>query len=585
MPTRAWRFYAAAAASVIVVAVAAFSLWRASERSSGPPSVAVLPFAGAGSGAEGAYFTTGFHDAIISQLARIQGLKVISRTSVLGYRAGERDHDRIAQELGVRHLVEGSVRREGERLRVTARLFVADSGQQLWSADYDRSPADIFTVQADMARQIARAIDARLTMEEEARLDQAPTQDLVAYDLYLRAVEVEQRSPPDKAAITQALAWLDEALARDPNFALAHAMASRLQMTIYWVIGEYDKARLPKAQEHAQRAIELAPNLAEPHLAMALYWYWGNREYDKALGSLGDALALEPNSASVSFLTGSIYRRLARWDVSISAARRAALLDPRNPRNLQVYADVLSANRYFKDADDVLAQLGSVSPRSPLAFLMRLQNQARWTGGAGDAPVDFARFEAKEDPYCLARLAEHELQMLQRKFTEAAATILACPGDVIGALHNVPSPKQQFAAIAEHFAGNAAGAKTHAEVARAALQKRLAERPDLPLSRIALAQMLAILGDPAAALAEADRAVADAPMTKDAIVAAELRDQVAALHAHLGEHDRALTELTETLALPYGSYAPLVQLNPFWDGLRDDARFKQLVADSLPKDD
>jgi len=581
MPS-AWRFYAAVTAAVVIIAAAAVSMWRASQRSSGPPSVAVLPFAGPGAEP---YFTAGFHDTIISQLARIQGLKVISRTSVLAYRDGPRDRARIARELGVRHLVEGSVRREGERLHVDATLVVGESGEPLWSARYDRAAADIFSVQADLARQIARTIDARLTVEEEARLDQAPTSDLAANELYLRALEVEQRSPPDKAAITQALGWLDEALARDPGFALAHAQASRLHMTIYWVVGEYDKARLPKAQEHARRAIELAPTLAEPHLAMALYWYWGHREYDNALGSLGDALALEPNSSSVSFLTGSIYRRLARWDVSISAARRAALLDPRNARNLQVYADVLSANRYFKEAEEVHAGLADVAPRSPLAFMMRLQNQERWTGGPGDAPTDFARFQPREDPYCLARLAEHELLMLKREFKAAAAAILACPGNDIGALHNVPSPKQYFAAVAELFAGNAAAARKNAAVARESMKKRLDERTDLPLTRIALAYMLAILGDREGALAEADRAAADAPMARDAIIAAELRDLVAALHAYLGQHDRALQQLGETLTMAFGSYAPLVQRNPFWDSLRDDARFRKLMADHQPKDD
>lgn len=580
MPSRSGALYAAAAALFILVA--AVGLWRCSEKPGGPPSVAVLPFAGPG--ADAAYFTAGFHDAIISQLSRIQGLKVISRHSVLAYRDGPRDHAQIARELGVQHLVEGSVQRAGERLHVTARLIAGTSGRELWSAEYDRAPTDIFSIHADMARQIARAIDARLTMEEEARLGQAPTKDLAAYELYLRALEVEQRSPSDKAAITQALGWLDEALAKDPGFAPAHAQASRLHMTIYWVVGEYDKARLPKAHEHARRAVELAPNLAEPHLAMALYWYWGHREYDNALGSLGDALALEPNSSTVSFLTALIYRRLARWDVSISASRRAALLDPRNARNLQVYADVLSANRYFREAEQVHAELAAVAPRAPLGFMMRLQNQQRWTGGAGTAPTDFARFEAREDPYCLARLAEHDLLMLQRQFKPAANAIIACPGDVIGALHNVPSPKQQFAALAEAFAGDPPRAKAHAAVARDALKKRLDERPDLPLTRIALAQMLAVLGDKEGALAEADRAAADAPMSRDAIIAAELRDQAAALHAWLGQHDRALAELTETLGMAFGSYAPLVKLNPMWDSLRDDPRFKKLVADNAPKD-
>lgn len=580
MASRVGRLSVVVAAG-LALAIAALAAWRFWPRSSEAPSVAVLPFTSPQ--ADGGYFTDGFHDAVISQLARIQGLKVISRTSVLGYRGPERDLAQIARDLGVENLVEASVQRAGERLQVSVRLVVGGSGQELWATDYDRPWAEIFSVQSDMARQIARTIDARLTLEEEARLRRAPTTDLEAYDLYLRALEVENRTPPDKAALAQALGWLGEALERDREFALAHAAASRIHMAIYWVVGEYDKARLPIALEHARRAIELAPNLAEPHLAMALYWYWGHREYEKALGSLGDALALEPNSSSVAFLTGSIYRRLGRWDVSISSARKAAQLDPRNARNLQVYADVLIGTRNFKEADATLAGLMSVAPKSPLAFYMRIGNQLRWTGDTGALAPDFRRFGPQEDPYCVARLAEYDVLMARRQYAAAAAAIMACPGDAIGALHNVPGHKQQFAALAELFAGNAANARTHAAAARDSLKKRLAERPDLPLTRVALAYMLAIGGDKAGALAEADRALADAPMSKDAIVGAELRDQVAALHAWLGQHDRALAELTETLAIAYGSYAQLVKRSPLWDSLRDDPRFRQLVEANLPR--
>ncbi|MGH8481377.1 MAG: hypothetical protein ACRES8_02820, partial [Nevskiaceae bacterium] len=433
-----------AALLVAVAAAVAFGVWRFSARTVEAPSVAVLPFTSPGPDPQAGYFTDGFHDAVITQLARIQGLKVISRISVLSYRDGPRDLPTIAHALGVGHVVEASVQRAGERLRVSARM-VGASGREVWFADYDRTPADIFEVQADLARQIARVIDARLTLEEEARLEQAPTADLQAYELYLRALEVENRTPPDKAALLQALGWIDEAIGRDQSFALAHALASRLLMTIYWVVGEYDQARLPVAHDHARRAVELAPALAQPHLAMALYWYWGHREYEKALGSLGDAQALEPNSSSVSFLAGSIYRRLGRWDVSIAASRKAAQLDPRNARNLQVYADVLMGTRNFRDAEQVLASLSGVAPRSPLAMMMRVQNQLRWTGEADALAPDVARFRPGEDPYCLAQLAQFEVLVLKRQFQAASAAILACSGDSIGALHNVPAPKQQYA--------------------------------------------------------------------------------------------------------------------------------------------
>lgn len=567
-------------AVIVIAAAVAAGLWWSGREGERTPSVAVLPFGSEPGGAR--YFADGFHDSVIAQLSRIQGLKVIARPSVLEYREGPRDLARIGEQLGVAHLVEGDVRRAGGRLRVSARLVVAASGRQLWAGQYDRPPAEIFSVQSDMARRIASAIDAQVTLKEDARLAQAPTRDLDAYELYLRALDVEAQTPPDKAALLQALGWLDQALARDPDFALAHALSCRLHMAIYWVVGEYDAARLPIAYEHAQRAVTLAPELAESHLAMALYWYWGHRDYEKALASLDTARDLEPNSSSVRFLAGSIYRRLGRWNLSITQAGRAVQLDPRNARNLQVYVDVLSANRNFEEAEQAHASLAAIAPHSALAFLMRLENMERWTGGPGALGAEPPHFEPKDDPYCLSQYAQFERLMLQHRFSEAAAAILACPGESIGALHNVPAPKEQFAAIAYGLAGDSGRAIGYARTARERLTERLRGRPDLVLTRMGLAYVLAIEGRKADALAEADRAVADMPMADDAIVGAELRDQAAALHAYLGQRERALGELADTLEMAYGSYAQLVRRNPFWDSLHGDPRFEKLIEQYLP---
>ena len=574
------RLLQASGGLLLIAALATAAWWLRQGDDDLGPSVAVLPFTSDAAGSGTRYFADGFHDTIISQLSRIQGLKVIARESVLDYRDGPRDFGRIAQQLGVAHLVEGDVRRSGQRLRVTARLVTA-SGRQLWAGAYDRDLSQIFSIQSDMARKIADAMDAPVTLEEDARLSQAPTRDMEAYELYLRALDVEAQTPPRKAAILQALGWLDRALEKDPDFALAHALACRLHMEIYWVVGDYDPARLPLAYAHAQQAVKLAPEIAESHLAMALYWAWGSRDYSKALASLDTARQLERNSSSVYFLAGSIYRRLASWNLAITQAGRAAVLDPRSPRTLQLYVDVLSANGDFEEAEKAHAALAAVVPRSPLAFLMRLQNRERWLGGPGG--LDAAQhFDAKEDPYCLSELAQYELDMLQHRFRQAASAVLSCPGDSIGALHNIPTPKQQFAAIAYGLAGATQLAADNVRIARERLTERLAQRPDLPLTRMGLAYVLAIAGEKTEALAQADRAVADMPMAKDAVVGAEVRDQAAALHAYLGEGDRALTELADTIEMAYGSYAQLVRRNPFWDSLRGDPRFKRLIEDHLP---
>lgn len=571
---RALAATAAVAAAVVIAAL----LWRPAPPSGGARTIAVLPFEGVSWNPANAYFTDGVHDSLIGRLARIREVRVISRTSVLAYRGTTADPAQVARELGVAHFAQGSVQLAGRHLKVTARLVEAATGRQVWSATYERDLADVFEIQADLARQIASGIGARLTPEEEAELRRIPTHSLDAYQLYLRALEVDRQAPPQKPALVSAIDQLQRALALDPEFAEAHALLSRLRMTLYWVAGDYDTALLPLALEHAEAAVRLAPQLAEAQLAMALYWYWGHRDYPKALEFLEQAYAREPNNAYAHYLGGTIRMRFGQWPEALASLEQATGLDPRNERILQTAAVALSEARRFADAEAMLVRLAAVVPRSAFAAALGVRNRLRWQGTPGDLELRLAELTAQDDPYCLVPLARFEVAFVQARYQDAADAIGACGKPVVGMLHTVPAPTRFFSAMARFFAGDLRGARADSRAAREHLEARLEQRPDLPLARMELAYLLAIEDRRAEALAQADRALADMPASVDAVVAAELLDNAAALHAHLGEPARALDELGRALQLPNGSFAPLVRRNPFWKSLWQDPRFRELLG-------
>ena len=565
-------------ALLVVIAGAAAVAWQALKPEvDARPSLAVLPFENTGGAPESAYFTDGLHDSLIGQLSKVQGVRVISRTSVAAYKGKPVDVRQVARELGVAGLVKGSVQVTGRWFRVKIQLVDPANGTPVWSSEYGRALSDVFAVESDIVRDITAAVRVRPTLEEQARIARVPTHDFEAYDLYLRALEVDRQYAPSKPAVVAALGQLDQAVRRDPQFALAHALLSRLQMTLYWILGDYDPAELPVALSHAEAALRLAPDMAEPHMAMALYWYWGHRDYPRALEYLEAASAREPNNANAQYLRGTILLRFGKWSDALERLGEASGLDPRNERILQGYGVALSEAHRFAQAEDLMARLMGFAARPAFALNVRAINRLRWKDGSDDLEPLLAALRPEEDPFCLGPLARFNRFFLLHQFDDAAGAISSCAKDEVGMLHNVPEPKLRFSAMARYFAGDAGKAQQEAEAARTQLEARLKQRPDLPLTRMALAYMLAIEGQRGAALDEANRALADMPPSKDAVVAAELLDKAAALHAQLGEKDRALEELDRALRMPNGSYAEVVRRNPFWSTLKDEPRFRRLL--------
>src|SRR5215212_813727 len=295
-------------------------------------SIAVLPFENLSDDQENTYLADGIQDDILSNLAKIADLKVISRTSVRQYRGGERNLREIGAALGVAHILEGTVRRFGNRLRVNAQLINARTDAHVWADTFDREITDLFVLQTDLAEQIASALRANLSPEERASMQVHPTKDLDAYDLYLRARDLFRWSGAGdpRESGEKALRLLDEALSRDPGFSLAHALADRFHAELYWFGYDRTRDRLTKARAEAETALKLTPELGDARLAMAYYYYYGGRYYDLAAKELDLARQATPNDGEVWDAIAAVERRRGRWDDAVVHFEKAWQLDPRN---------------------------------------------------------------------------------------------------------------------------------------------------------------------------------------------------------------------------------------------------------------
>jgi adenylate cyclase len=289
------------------------------EREDATPAIAVLPFENLSAEPDSAFFTDGLHDTVIGHLSRVSGLRVISRTSVMGYRGKQKNLKHIGHELGADHILEGSVQRSGDQLRVVAQLIDTDTDTHVWSNEYNRELKDVFAVQADIAQNVAAAVHAKLTPQEQAGIQAVPTRDPGAYDLYLRAAQVERRTGVEPEEIHEAIGWLDQAVKLDPQFAQAHALLAHLHDNLFWGGADPSDARREQVGRHADEALRIDPGLAEAHIAKALFHYHGSRSYEAALAELEIARRLAPGNASVHFWLAPIYRRQGRWEDALAS--------------------------------------------------------------------------------------------------------------------------------------------------------------------------------------------------------------------------------------------------------------------------
>lgn len=562
---------------VIISAAAGFFLLpRASARKI-EKSIAVLPFQNLSNEEENAYFADGIQDDILTNLSKIGDLKVISRMSVMSYRGqGVRNAREIGKALGVATLLEGSVRRAGNRVRVSVQLINANNDEHIWAEDYDRDLTDVFAIQTDLAQKIALALQAKLSPNEKERLDRRPTQNSDAYLLYVQAHDYANRADMFRDTSLKAVPLFEQAIKVDPNFAQAFA---GLSMVESWLYHSSDPvpARREKARLNADEALRLQPDLPEGHLALGFSYYYGDRDYERALTEFEIAKRGLPNDAQAYLAIGCIQRRQGKWTESTANLEKAAALDPKNPNTLINLVFNYVALRNFETADKTVDRVIAVAPQSSQACGLKGYLAVVWRGDLSIAEKQFSSIPTETDTTGLMTWARSWLLMLQRKWPEALAVVQKFPGEILTTNTTAPLPKAFLEGIIYSLQGDKQRSQTEFESARVVSERLLREAPDDAARHSQHGLILAGLGQKEAAIAEGKRAVELLPESQDAMDGPQATAALAQIYAWTGESDEAFRLLDHLLSVPNGVATTMLKLDPVWDSLRQDPRFQALI--------
>ena len=546
-------------------------------------SIAVLPFENLSEDKANAYFATGMQDEILTRLAGIADLKVISRTSTEQYASHPPNLRIVAKELGVATVLEGSVQKAGGKVRINLQLIDAASDTHLWAQNYDRGLEDVFAVQSDVAAQVAEALKAQLLPRESARIASVPTHDVLAHDYYLQGLslfrQLQTGSASDPAAAgTLAISLFQRAIATDPSFALAFAQLSYLQAYLHWY-GVDNRAELVAAADStARQALALQPGLPEAHLAMGYAHYWGHRDYAPALEAFETARNGMPNSAEVIAAIAYVHRRQGAAMRAIAELRQAEVLDPRDSLVPREIANSYVALRRYAEADVAYARSLAIFPGDIEAREQRANARIL----AGDLTSARRMIEAippDSDPQGSASLLRINLAILSRDPAAALAAIDSAPTWLVTRWEHSVVPRSLLRGQALAMKGDATAAHAALLEARGQLQSMLDNPGMAPDALSYLGLVHAGLGDKVQALAVARAAARQMPMARDPIVGAFRLDRLARTEAHVGEATAAIDHLQELMRANGGSTvsAATLRIDPAWDPLRRDPRFVALL--------
>ena len=556
-------------------------------------SIAVLPFDNRSSDKENAYFTDGVQDEILTNLAKIADLKVISRTSVLQYKSGvARNLREIAQQLGVANVVEGSVQRSGNRVRVNAQLVDARNDAHLWAQTYDRDLADVFAIQSEIAKAIADQLQAKLSPNEKKAIEQPPTTDLAAFDLYSRAKSLlltagfSATADPDRR---KAIELLDEAVKRDPSFFDAYCQLAYAHEQLYAISGfDHTPARLALAEAAVQAATRLRPDAAETHLARAQYLYNGRRDYAGALAELEIARRALPNDPRLFELTGYILRRRGQQEEGLRNLERAVELDPRNFYTLQQIGLSYQTLGRYAEAIAALDRALAIVPDNAETRANRGLWNICWKADTRPLHQTIDAILA-QGPGAIASAADiWFFCALAERDPAAAERALVAVGDNPCWVDDTIQLSRSFGeGLLARMTKDEARARTAFEAARAQQEKIVQAQPDYGPALCVLGLIDAALGRKDLALDEGRRAIALTPLEKDVSNGSLVLQYFAITAAWAGDKELALQQLeaglrapTASLMLSYGA----LKLFPVWDPLRGDPRFEKIVASLAPKE-
>jgi TolB-like protein/Tfp pilus assembly protein PilF len=551
-------------------------------------SIAVLPFENLSRDPENAFFTNGVQDEILSHLSKVADLRVISRTSVMQYKAGaQRNLREIAQQLGVAHVVEGSVQRAANKVRVIAQLIDARNDVHLWAQTYDRDLADVFAIQSDIAKGIADQLQAKLSPAEKSAIEQRPTTDVAAFELYSRAKDLILNvgfSAIFAQNLRQGVELLNQALARDPSFFAAQCQLAYAHDTLYSLGVDHTPERRALAGAAVEAAFRLRPDAGEAHLARAQHLYRGYLDYDRALAELEIARRTLPNDPRIFEFTGYIARRRGQHEEGLRNLQRAVELDPRNFSTLQQLAISYQILRHYAEEIATEDRVLSIKPDDPETKATRARALLDWKADTRPLRQTIDEIRSK-NPEATQSVADvwFICALAERDGAGAEMALTALGDATFGDARTLFSAAFGRGLLARMMKDENKAHSAFAAV-RAEQEKIVQAQPDYGPAVCILALIDAGLGRKEEALREIRHAVELMPVTKDASSGAAMIEYSAIVAAWVGEKDLALEHLAQAARLPgFLSYGRL-KLLPWWDPLRGDPRFEQIVASLAPKE-
>jgi TolB-like protein/tRNA A-37 threonylcarbamoyl transferase component Bud32/Tfp pilus assembly protein PilF len=599
VPARIWRWsrrnpklVATGAAGLLlgaaILGVYAFFLFPSLGRhpaTAPEKGIAVLPFENLSRDPDNGYFAEGIQEQILTRLAKIADLKVISRTSTQRYPSKPSNLSKVAKQLGVTNIVEGSVQKAADQVRVNVQLLNAQTNSQLWGETFDRKLTDIFGIESEVAIGIAESLQAKLTSSEEQALSAKPTNNLEAYDTYLRGMAFQGRVRTSNNLLLKAIEYFQQAVQLDPNFAAAWARLSRAQAYLYF---RANAASPDAARDALEQAQKLRPNSAETLLALGYYQYWVLGDYSRAKATFQLVYKLSPNNSEAAFALGAVNRREGKWEESLAWVERALALDPRNGELITMAAWTYEMLRQFPQALNLYDRALDIVTHDP--DLMSFEASVYQAQGNLEQAAKFLSDITADTLFDGAFVIKIVQLRLERNYTEAVRLLQARLAQFQFTSEFNKATIQIHLAFAQRLAGDTAGAKVTAEQARNTLELLGKNQPDNYNFAACLGLAYAVLGEKDPALREAERAIMLLPTAKDAVDGPSTEEYLALIQTIFGENSRAISILRRLLQTPFHSqlYGPapptpaLIKLDPLWDPLRGDPSFQELCDDKEP---
>ncbi len=550
-------------------------------------SIAVLPFENRSDEKQNAYFADGVQNEILTDLAKIADLRVISRTSVMQYKSGaERNVLEIGQQLGVAHLLEGSVQRSGNRVRVTAQLIDARSDAQQWAEHYDRDLADVFAIQSEIAKAIADQLQAKLSPQEKALVEEIPTGNTKAYAFYLRANQIE-RNPDTLLEDYKAAEQLYmQAIELDPKFALAHARLASTCAEIFH-FDEPTEVWRTKAYAEAEIALRLQPNLGEAHFALGQCIYWMDQDYERALEQFEMASRLSPSNGDIGRLIAAIKRRQGKWEQSLEAYEKVAKIDPQNPNTVRELFFTLTAMRRWPEAAKWGERMRAIAPASLVAKIQSGYVDFWWKGDTRLLKSLLSQVPAGTDPDGVITSCRWDVAMIDRDFVAARTALQNCGLNEVSYTTGSATPKSFLQGLIELAEGKQAQAQKFFELAQPNFEKAVEEAPLSADRHANLGWFYAFAGRKDEAIREGKRAVELKPESKDALDGPIMNCYLALIYARVGENDLAIPPIERLLktrgAVDSADYSITINDLKYrweWDPIRNDPRFQKLITNN-----